>query len=52
MDGNKRTGALVAITFLNQHGLDVKYPLNLKKKINALADLIEKCAAGKISKEH
>jgi death-on-curing protein len=51
MDGNKRTGALVAISFLNQHGLDVKYPLNLKKKINALADVIEKCAAGKISKE-
>jgi death on curing protein len=28
MDGNKRTGALVAITFLNQHGLDAMYPLN------------------------
>lgn len=51
MDGNKRTGALVAITFLNQHGLDLKYPLNEKKGINALADVIEKCAASKLDKD-
>lgn len=51
IDGNKRTGALVAITFLNQHGLDLKYPLNLKKKINGLAEIIEQCAAGKVSKD-
>lgn len=51
MDGNKRTGALVAITFLNQHGLDLKYPLNLKKNINGLAEIIEQCAAGNVSKD-
>ncbi|MCB0350097.1 MAG: type II toxin-antitoxin system death-on-curing family toxin [Bdellovibrionales bacterium] len=51
MDGNKRTGALVAITFLNQHGLDLKYPLNEKKGINALADAIERCAASKLDKD-
>lgn len=51
MDGNKRTGALVAITFLNQHGLDLKYPLNEKKGINALADVIEKCSASKLDKD-
>lgn len=51
IDGNKLTGALVAITFLNQHGLDLKYPLNLKKKINGLAEIIEQCAAGKVSKD-
>lgn len=51
MDGNKRTGALVAITFLNQHGLDLQYPLDEKKDINALADIIENCAAGKTSKD-
>lgn len=28
-DGNKITGALVAITFLNMHGMDLEYPLDL-----------------------
>lgn len=51
MDGNKRTGALTAITFLNQHGLDLRYPLNEKKDINALADVIERCAASKVDKD-
>ncbi len=51
MDGNKRTGALVAITFLNQHGLDLQYPLDEKKNVNALADVIENCAASKVSKD-
>ena len=51
MDGNKRTGALVATTFLNLHGLDVKYPLDLDKNINGFADVIEKCAAGEVEKE-
>ena len=31
VDGNKRTGALVAITFLNQHGMDLEYPLDPKR---------------------
>ncbi len=51
MDGNKRTGALVAITFLNQHGLDLRYPLDEDHDINALAEIIESCAAGSISKD-
>lgn len=48
-DGNKRTGALVAITFLNQHGLDLNYPLDEEKDINGLAEIIEKCAASEIT---
>ena len=51
MDGNRRTGALTAITFLNQHGWDLKYPVNKKTNVNGLAEIIEKCAAGKVSKE-
>lgn len=51
LDGNKRTGALTAITFLNLHNLDLKYPLNLKKDVNALAQIIDDCAASKISQE-
>lgn len=50
-DGNKRTGTLVAITFLNQHGLDLQYPLDESTDINALAEVIESCAAGTVSKE-
>lgn len=49
-DGNKRTGALVAITFLNQHGMDLNYPLDEEQDINGLAEVIEKCAASSITK--
>ncbi len=48
IDGNKRTGALTAITFLNMHGMDLSYPLDEEKDINALADVIESCAASKL----
>lgn len=48
IDGNKRTGALTAITFLNMHGMDLKYPIDEEKGINALADIIESCAASRI----
>ena len=51
MDGNKRTGALTALTCLNAHQLDLSYPLNIEKGIDALADIIEKCAASQLSKE-
>lgn len=51
MDGNKRTGALVAIAFMNENGWDLKYLQNEKKGINALATIIEACAAGNVSKE-
>jgi death-on-curing protein len=50
-DGNKRTGALAAITFLNQHGMDLKYPLDEEKDINGLAQIIENCAAGSVSRD-
>jgi len=50
-DGNKRTGTLVAITFLNQHGMDLQYPIDEAKDINALAEVIESCAAGTVSKD-
>lgn len=49
LDGNKRTGALVAITFLNMHGMDLEYPLEIDKNINGLADIIESCAASRIN---
>jgi len=48
MDGNKRTGALAAISFLNQHGFGLIYPLDPPKGVNALADVIEGCASSKI----
>ena len=50
-DGNKRTGALVAITFLNQHGMDLQYPLDEEQNINGLAQIIENCAASIVTKE-
>ena len=51
MDGNKRTGALAAITFLNQHGIDLQYPIIEDKNINGLAEVIENCAAGSVSRD-
>lgn len=51
MDGNKRTGALTAITFPNQHGLDLQYPLDEVRGVNALAEVIEACAAGSVGKD-
>jgi death-on-curing protein len=51
IDGNKRTGALTAITFLNMHGLDLEYPLDVKKDINGLAEVINGCAASTVSKD-
>jgi death-on-curing protein len=37
VDGNKRTGALTAVTFLNQHGMDLQYPFDESRDINAFA---------------
>lgn len=51
MDGNKRTGALTSIAFLNLHGLDLKYPIHLQKNVNALAGMIEQCAAGNTNRD-
>jgi death-on-curing protein len=51
LDGNKRTGALSAITFLNMHGLDLEYPLEPETGINGLAEVIDACAASKVSQD-
>ena len=51
MDGNKRVGAIASIAFLNNNGLDLQYPIDLEKGINALAEVIEGCAAGVVGKE-
>jgi len=51
MDGNKRTGALAAIAFLNENGWDLSYPLDEERMINGLAEIIENCAAGNVTKE-
>jgi len=51
MDGNKRTGTLAALAFLNQQGLDLQYPLDEKRDVNALAEVIEACAAGSVNKD-
>ena len=51
LDGNKRTGALTAITFLNMHGLDLEYPMNIEKNLNGLAEIIEACAESRVSQD-
>ena len=51
LDGNKRTGALTAITFLNIHGLDLEYPVDAEKNTNALAEIIDGCAASTVSQD-
>ena len=51
LDGNKRTATLVAVSFLNQNGWDLRYPFNEKTGRNALASIIEDCASGNEGKE-
>ncbi len=51
MDGNKRTGALVAMTFLENVGWSLQYPFNEETGEDALADIIDRTASGIISKE-
>lgn len=51
IDGNKRTGALVAITFMNINGWDLSYLEEEEIGKSALANIIEKCAASKLEKE-
>ena len=51
MDGNKRTGSLSAIVFLNTNGWDLEYPLGSETEKSALGEIIEKCAAGEMTKE-
>jgi death-on-curing protein len=47
-DGNKRTAVLTALTFLNQNGLDLKYPKTGK---TSFAEVVDSCAAGKVSQD-
>lgn len=51
VDGNKRVGALAAIAFLNENGWDLEYSIDESKDYDALAEVIEGCAAGKMTKE-
>lgn len=51
VDGNKRTGALVAITFMNLNGCDLAYPEEEENGKSAFANTIEKCAASNLSKD-
>lgn len=51
MDGNKRTATVIAIVFMNKHGWTLKYPSSEIDDSNALADIIDSCAASKVSKE-
>ena len=51
MDGNKRTGALVAIVFMEQNGWTLTYATDQNKNFNALAEIIEKCAASRLTKD-
>lgn len=51
MDGNKRVGAIAAISFLNENGWDLKYPIDLNTGFDGLAKVIEDCAASALSKE-
>ena len=46
-DGNKRVGIASALIFLRANGYDLRYPQNP----DALAELVEGCAAGKVTKE-
>jgi death-on-curing protein len=47
-DGNKRTAALTSLTFLNQNGLDLKYPKSGK---NSFADMVIACASNETTKD-
>jgi death-on-curing protein len=51
MDGNKRTAAIAATLFMNKHGWDLVYPFDVEQDTNALADIIDSCAASKVDKE-
>jgi len=48
-DGNKRTAVLTAITFLNDHGMDLQYPLD--KNTNALATVVDDVAASRVNRD-
>lgn len=49
-DGNKRTALIASITFMELNGWGLEYSLNVGSK-TAAADIIERCADGKVRKE-
>ncbi|MEI8027748.1 MAG: type II toxin-antitoxin system death-on-curing family toxin [Pseudomonadota bacterium] len=49
-DGNKRTALIASLTFLDLNGWDLQYPMDVGGK-TAVADIIERCADGKVTKE-
>ena len=51
VDGNKRTSALAAITFLNINGVDLEYQVDSRLGVNSLVAIIEKCASSAIGKD-
>ena len=50
LDGNKRTGSMVAIRFMELNGWELSYPFEDSNGKTALANIIESCAASKVSK--
>jgi len=51
MDGNKRAAAITATLFMNKHVWDLVYQFDVEQDTNALTDIIDSYAAGKIDKE-
>ena len=51
LDGNKRTGALVAITFMELNGWELVYPETNESGLSGLGFIIEKCAAGELKRD-
>jgi len=50
-DGNKRTAVLTAITFMNEHGWELVYPLGGDETPDALADLVDAVASGSLGRD-
>jgi death-on-curing protein len=51
MDGNKRTAVLTAVTFLDDMGWELRFPIDEEKGLDALAEVVDDAASGKVSKE-
>jgi death-on-curing protein len=48
-DGNKRTALVSSTTFMELNGLELVYPFDIAANTNALADILDDSAAGKIT---
>ena len=51
MDGNKRTAATTAINFMKLNGWNLRYPYKKDNGINAFANVVDRCASNKVSKD-